>query len=43
MAICISGDFESEKMIELIDKYFGGFEPKEVQILRSLKKNRLKK
>ena len=30
MAICISGDFESESMIELIDKYFGGFESKEV-------------
>jgi predicted Zn-dependent peptidase len=30
MAICLSGDFDYEKTIQLIDKYFGPIEPKEV-------------
>ncbi len=30
MAICLSGDFNPDEAIKLIDKYFGGFKPKEV-------------
>jgi len=30
MAICLSGDLDPDKTIALIDKYFGGFKPKEV-------------
>lgn len=30
MAICIAGDLDPDKTIELIDKYFGHFKPKEV-------------
>ncbi len=29
MAICLSGDFDYDKTIQLIDKYWGGFERKE--------------
>ena len=43
MAICISGDFESEKMIKLIDKYFGGFESKEVPNFEVIKEKPIEK
>lgn len=43
MAICISGDFESESMIELIDKYFGGFESKEVPNFEVIKEKPIEK
>ena len=42
-AICISGDFESESMIELIDKYFGGFESKEVPNFEVIKERPIEK
>ncbi|RFM24090.1 MAG: insulinase family protein, partial [Candidatus Thermochlorobacter aerophilum] len=30
MAICLSGDFNPDEAIKLIDKYFGGFRPKPI-------------
>ena len=29
MAICVSGDFDPDQMVEIIEKYFGGMQPNE--------------
>ena len=36
MAICLSGDFDFDETIKLIDKYWGGFEKKESPAFESI-------
>ena len=42
MAICLSGDFDFDETIKLIDKYFGGFERKEDPIFDVAKEDEIK-
>ena len=42
MAICLSGDFDFDETIKLIDKYFGGFERKEDSIFEVAKEDEIK-
>ena len=39
MAICLSGDFDYDKTINLIDKYWGGFDPKEKPVFQVIKEH----
>lgn len=39
MAICLSGDLDPDKTIELIDKYFGGYKSKEIPAFTFEKEN----
>ncbi len=39
MAICLSGDFDYDETIQLIDKYWGGFERKEDPVFQVVNEN----
>ncbi|MBO4416745.1 MAG: insulinase family protein [Bacteroidales bacterium] len=34
MAICVSGDFDPDNFVKIVEKYFGGMQPKEVPELK---------